>query len=62
MAPQSTYSNGIYADYEKMAAEGASHRCVQQANDASMGISSTWSTCMKHMYEANKAHEAHEAY
>ena len=32
MAPQSTCSNGIYADYEKMAAEGASHRCVQLTN------------------------------
>ena len=28
MAPQSTCSNGIYSDNEKMAAEGASHRCV----------------------------------
>ena len=29
---------------------------AQQANDASMGILSTWSTCMKHMYEAHEAH------
>ena len=42
IAPQSMRRNGIYADYEKMAVEGASHRCVRRLIHRLLVSASLW--------------------